>query len=97
MNFPKYITDRCRIITNQQNPHHPRVEEIKPLLKPCEDCGAMVDRKEEINLLQMPYPHWRRYCKGCSRYQNPDTGVFEFSDSKEINQYMRTKKRRDDK
>jgi hypothetical protein len=95
MNFPKYITDRCRITTNQQNPHHPRVEEIQPL--PCKHCEKIVDRREDISLQQIPHPHWRIYCKGCSRYQNQDTGEIEFSDSKEINQYMRTKKRRDDK
>jgi hypothetical protein len=91
MQYPKFITDRCKIKPNKHNPHHPRVEEIKPFPKPCEDCGMVVDRVTEMNVVQNPVPHWRVYCKSCDHYQNPVTGKFQFSDSRQLSAYLRTK------
>jgi hypothetical protein len=97
MIYPKFITDRCKIKTNKHSPHHPRVEEIKPFPKPCEDCGNIVDRVIEMNIVQSPKPYWRVYCKSCRLYKNPVTGKFEISDSRKLNFVFKTENPKIDK
>jgi hypothetical protein len=53
------------------------IKKLKPIIKPCEDCGQECkDRKVNKVLYTFPQRHWRRHCTGCNRVQHPDTGEF---------------------
>lgn len=54
------------------------IKEIKPIIKPCEDCGRECqDRKTTKTLYTYPQRHWRSYCGGCQRTYNPETKEFD--------------------
>jgi len=50
------------------------IKRLKPIIKPCEDCGLECkDRKVNKTLYVFPQRHWRQHCTGCNRVQEPDT------------------------
>jgi hypothetical protein len=58
------------------------IKRLKPIVKPCEDCGKECqDRRVTKSLYSFPTKHWRRHCNGCNRVQNPETGAFDLMPS----------------
>jgi len=54
------------------------IKRLKPIVKPCEDCGQECkDRRVNKSLYSFPIKHWRSHCSGCNRVKNPVTGVFD--------------------
>ena len=50
------------------------IKRLKPIVKPCEDCGRECqDRIVTKSLYSFPQKHWRQHCNGCNRVQNPNT------------------------
>lgn len=77
--IPKEIQERLIFKNfNTEHPELPRLMEIKYDLKPCEDCGKRIGRREiHSTLAQTPYPHWKHECKNCHCYKNPQTKQYD--------------------
>ena len=65
-------------ISNKSNPTWTiAVKRLKPIVKPCEDCGVVVkDRRVHTSLYAYPRPHWRSNCVQCRKTQDPITKQF---------------------
>lgn len=62
---------------------HYEIARLKPIIKPCEDCGRLCeDRTTTKSLLTFPKRHWRTYCGGCQRVFNPETQQYDLTLSK---------------
>lgn len=55
-----------------------KIKRLKPMVKPCEDCGLKVDnRVVSKKLYTFPKNHWRTQCENCRRVRNPESGQFD--------------------
>jgi len=56
------------------------IKRLKPIIKDCSDCGKECkDRRVTKTLYTFPKRHWRKWCSGCNRVQNPDSGLFDLA------------------
>lgn len=55
-----------------------KMVKLKDVLRPCDlSCGDVVPNQVvEKKFYKHPYPHWRTYCKACSKYVSPDGKEF---------------------
>lgn len=97
MQIPKSIADRIHYHRTTHEPHNPPVRSIDPVLKDCEHCGAVVDRKESISLIETPYRHWRIRCETCQRIYNPVKKTFETISARDLNIEMKRHSKQSDK
>jgi hypothetical protein len=65
-------------ITSKENPTWGVVvKRLKPIVKPCEDCGEVVkDRRVQSTMYSYPKAHWRKNCVQCRKTQDPETKQF---------------------
>jgi hypothetical protein len=55
-----------------------QIKQLKPIVKPCEDCGVECkNRVVNKTLYIFPKRHWRTHCSVCNRVQNPETKQFD--------------------
>lgn len=96
--IPKEILDRCvfKKPKGSDFADFPRLVEIINLQRDCDDCGIReTDRKVNIKHYKKPYPHWRKYCTQCQRWQNPQTGAWDMTNNS-IDAYFRNNKTKPD-
>jgi hypothetical protein len=64
------------------NPTHtPELVKVHIKPKDCEDCGVHLENGREMNLkfyqkTSGHVAHWRKHCKNCNKYLDPNTGEF---------------------
>lgn len=75
--------------TYKQEPEHLRPVKVEHVAD-CEDCGRtdVLNRTVLIQKNETPYPHWRKHCKNCKWYEDPDTGIWRDISSNELNREM---------
>jgi hypothetical protein len=65
------------------------IKKLKPIIKPCEDCGKECkDRKVARTLYTFPERHWRQHCSSCNRVQDPETKQFDIFPIKAQNHFV---------
>ena len=98
MIIPQEIANRLKFRkpTAQESQILP-VESIEPILKPCEDCGDVVNRELMLTRIDIPEPYWRVKCMNCSRYQNPTTGKYDLLDTRAVSTVLKANIKKRDK
>jgi hypothetical protein len=77
------------------NPTH-RPELVKVHIKPqdCEDCGKHLTESREMHIKFYKetaaghVAHWRKHCKNCNKYRDPNTGLFTLSQGPACQVYL---------
>lgn len=77
------------------NPTHKPVM-VKMLIKPqdCEDCGKHLTESREMHIKfykETPaghIAHWRKHCKVCNKYLDPNTGEYTLSQGPACQVYL---------
>ena len=88
----RVLEEYCEITRDSENSQIIKKVVIKHKPKPCEDCGDVVtNRIVHTRACNTPYKHWRNQCGACKRFQNPDTGEYEFETSNQVHNYLRNK------
>jgi hypothetical protein len=67
------------VISKKENPTQAyQITRLKPIIKPCEDCGLVVENRiVSHKIYSFPHAHWRTNCENCRRTKNPETGKFD--------------------
>lgn len=76
---PVFRNGKEFLISKDNNPTQAyQVTRLKPITKPCEDCGLVVEnRVVSHKIYSFPHAHWRTNCENCRRTKNPETGKFD--------------------
>jgi hypothetical protein len=77
-----YYDQLCKWRESQPNPSvGPEILELKPCVKPCEDCGKELSepRKIECKKYDSAGGHWRTRCVNCTNFKHPLTKEYSVS------------------
>ena len=80
--IPQEILELLEFKTDKKQPGDPdQIVGIKFTPKPCEDCGAWIERERRVRMSvsqnQLYNPHIKHHCLLCKRYKNPKTGEWD--------------------